>query len=687
MLPVWEAYHKSNEELFEESRNKIPTLTKEWTNFNAHDPGITLLQTFAWLFEMQGRYAAYSGEEHLFKYLKLLGYTRQREQPSIGKVTLRHVTKNFILPRGMKFYAGETVFETIRTEYVVANQLECILRDENLEDITEMIAYLDGGAEKLFSHTPNSHFYLGFSEKIDLSKELRLYFTINEAEYKRNDFNKEMFNMGELKWEAYTEKGWKEIKGVKDQTRSFLKSGYVSLEAPFQTAACCLKEGESVRHYLRCTLIKNEYDLLPCIDYIGINCFQVAQRDTKVVNVYLSGTGKEGQCFLIKHYLALRGEVVVLVKEGTDLWRAWENTPEEKCYEIREKEGLLKEIVFFKAPPKGKKNIRLICYEKNFYPKRLLGNFGMMSHPAFKIPSEIVDRKVMGLDSVFIKEGQLIVQHYHQKRDLNMGKEMDCIYKVSRQGQIVFGDKRHGKLPENKDEQLMITGLAETKGSGGNVKSGTINGMSVEDQQLLGAITVINYEDTISGVEEETQEEALYHFRQNFKEEKRMITASDYEAYVFKTPGLLIHKVRAIESNQLKEEEGHKVIIIVKPYSEEKMPKLSRIYEEVIRAHMEQYRMIGTEIKLVSPTYVGIDVNGLIYKKSGYEKALLEDKIHHYIENAIDSLKTERRFGESINIGTLFGKLESLEGVAYVEQISLTPSGTGAKKSYQEILF
>lgn len=683
MLPISDTEHKSNEKLFEESRNKIPTLTNEWTDFNAHDPGITLLQTFAWLFEMQGRYASYSGEEHVFKYLKLLGYTRQREQPSMGKITLKGATRSFDLPQGMKFYAGNLVFETIRNEYVLANQLVCILRDETLDDLTEMICYLDGGAEKLFTNKPYSHFYLGFREELDLSQSLSLYFTIDEGRYKRNAFNKVSFIMGEFKWEAYTTKGWEEIKEVKDETMGFLKEGYMKLKAPLKTVATTLKGQSQARHYLRCTLIKNEYDILPSVDYIGINRFQVKQQDTKVINLYLSSTGEVNQSFLLKHYLALKGKVVVMVQQSTDVWEVLENTADKKLYEIRQKGDFLKEIIFFKTPPKGKKNIRLVCYDKAFYDKRVLGTFGMMSNPYFHLDLPHVDRKTISLDCAYVKEGQIIFTHYHQKQDLNAGKEIDRIYCVNGKGKIVFGDKTHGQLPREEGVQLMITGLAETEGAAGNVKAGTINQMALEDEALLKQVTVINYEDTKDGRNEETQEEAIVHFRKSFKQEKRMITANDYEDYVLKTPGLLIHKVRAIEEEKLsdKEAEGHKIMLIVKPYGEEKMPKLSKIYQEVIESYIEKYRMLTTEIKILSPTYLGIDVDGLIYKKSGYESKALEEKIYKYIEEAVDSLKNSRQFGEPIIVGTLFGQLDSLEGIAYVEHLTLTPIGNSTKKN------
>ena len=50
------------ESIFQRARSRIPALTSEWTNFNAADPGITTLQTFAWLFDTLHYYMNASGE-------------------------------------------------------------------------------------------------------------------------------------------------------------------------------------------------------------------------------------------------------------------------------------------------------------------------------------------------------------------------------------------------------------------------------------------------------------------------------------------------------------------------------------------------------------------------------------------------------------------------------------------------
>lgn len=40
-------------EIVEAAKRRIPVIFPEWTDFNEHDPGITVIELFAWLKEMQ----------------------------------------------------------------------------------------------------------------------------------------------------------------------------------------------------------------------------------------------------------------------------------------------------------------------------------------------------------------------------------------------------------------------------------------------------------------------------------------------------------------------------------------------------------------------------------------------------------------------------------------------------------
>lgn len=72
-LPQPKLDDKTFDVLVEESTKLIPRYAPEWTDHNRHDPGITLVELFAWLTEMQQFYLDAIGPESYLKFLKLLG--------------------------------------------------------------------------------------------------------------------------------------------------------------------------------------------------------------------------------------------------------------------------------------------------------------------------------------------------------------------------------------------------------------------------------------------------------------------------------------------------------------------------------------------------------------------------------------------------------------------------------------
>jgi hypothetical protein len=72
-LPQPKLDDKTFDVLVEASTKLIPRYSPEWTDHNRHDPGITLIELFAWLTEMQQFYLDAIGPESYLKFLKLLG--------------------------------------------------------------------------------------------------------------------------------------------------------------------------------------------------------------------------------------------------------------------------------------------------------------------------------------------------------------------------------------------------------------------------------------------------------------------------------------------------------------------------------------------------------------------------------------------------------------------------------------
>jgi hypothetical protein len=72
-LPAPNLDDKSYQDLVREAISKIPVYAPQWTDYNATDPGITLIELFAWLTEMQIYRLNRITEKHLRVFLRTLG--------------------------------------------------------------------------------------------------------------------------------------------------------------------------------------------------------------------------------------------------------------------------------------------------------------------------------------------------------------------------------------------------------------------------------------------------------------------------------------------------------------------------------------------------------------------------------------------------------------------------------------
>ncbi len=80
---------RSYEQILDEALARIPVHTPLWTNYNDSDPGVTILQVFAFMVESLQYRANRVPERNRIKFLKLLGMGRRPATAAEGFVTFR----------------------------------------------------------------------------------------------------------------------------------------------------------------------------------------------------------------------------------------------------------------------------------------------------------------------------------------------------------------------------------------------------------------------------------------------------------------------------------------------------------------------------------------------------------------------------------------------------------------------
>ena len=124
---------------------------------------------------------------------------------------------------------------------------------------------------------------------------------------------------------------------------------------------------------------------------------------------------------------------------------------------------------------------------------------------------------------------------------------------------------------------------------------------------------------------------------------------------------------------------ANEVVVVVKPYSREKKAGLSDIYRARIETYMEPFRLLNTKVSIEEPAYVGITVHGKIHLVRDTPRD--REKVIECLKDMIDYERKEHPFGATISGGKLFMRLEALDEVERVQELTLERTGSAAVKN------
>ncbi len=175
------------EDLVAEAKRRIPGYTPEWTDLNESDPGITLVQLFAWLSEMIIWRLNRVPEKNFVKFLELIGIAPAPPSPAeaelIFKLTAKKLPEAKLIPQGTQVALSEQVdgkpviFETDDNLYAVSSELKDVQSFDGarFEIVTEAFR-VPGKYFYPFGARPqrNSTLYLGFDESFPTDKPVTL---------------------------------------------------------------------------------------------------------------------------------------------------------------------------------------------------------------------------------------------------------------------------------------------------------------------------------------------------------------------------------------------------------------------------------------------------------------------------------------------------------------------------------
>jgi len=319
VLPIPNLDDKTFAQLADEAVKTIPRLAPQWTDHNLHDPGMTMLDLFAWLTEMQQFYMDQIRPDSERNYLKLLGVRPHDASPARTEVTFGlplGAASPVIVPKGTKLAAEDLVFETERDLTVVPAELARIVSAHAGGVIDHTDANRRGGlyyAAFGSNAELGSRLYIGFDAPLPAGVEISLTFQLADGEgahaaiLSGQDLA-DFVPSATVSWEYWSsdeEDGWMVLPLIQDETAMLSRSGALRFKAPTSLSRRTLPGiSELACYWLRAVVTVPGYEMPPRVDAIMLHTVGAVQLDT-LSETLGRGSGLPWQTFRLDRFTAL----------------------------------------------------------------------------------------------------------------------------------------------------------------------------------------------------------------------------------------------------------------------------------------------------------------------------------------------------------------------------------------------
>lgn len=145
-LPAPKIDDRDYRALVEETLARVPVHTPEWTNFNPSDPGVTIVQLFAFLTENLIYRANQIPERNRAKFLQLLGIPLRTASEARGLVTFRNENGDLAtqtIQRDFELLAGQMPFRTVTGLDVLPVEARLFVKRPVLNPTPELRQYYE----------------------------------------------------------------------------------------------------------------------------------------------------------------------------------------------------------------------------------------------------------------------------------------------------------------------------------------------------------------------------------------------------------------------------------------------------------------------------------------------------------------------------------------------------------------
>lgn len=628
------------EQLVEAAMRSIPVHSDEWTDHNATDPGITILETLAWVAESDIYQLNRVTDAHLRKYLQLLGVHPRPPRPASARLALSPPAEAIgtTIPDGTQLDAetrsGDTVaFTTDSPVTLCGAEIEAVVSitqagqvDNGTANRTPEMSFEAFGPDAGWG----SRVYLGFdgdpfadAERLDLYVD---YHDEGLPDPATPETGVGVFDGGgrldgsdrsgsvvgspvefepsvELSWEHcvdlkswYDDESWESLSLSRDETNRLYQGGTISLERPtdWQGAAGTILDDEEPYVWLRCVVTRPGYEVPPQLTEIRTNVASVHHR-TDHVDEPLRRTDGEAVTTAqpAQRFVFERSPVLdATIRVGGDRWTA------------------------------------------------------------------VPDFAASGPDD----------RHFVLERSA---------------GAIRFGDGVRGAVPE-AGLPVVATRYVHGGGTDGNVStSATWNIQDdLDGDATLADVDAEPLSRASGGEDEESLDAALARLKRDLGRPYRLVTREDCQYVAAHTPGLRFGRT-TVRVNDEAGTDGcgahGDLRVVVVPFSTRPRPEPSEGFLEAVRNHLSRHRLLTDRVTVEPPTYVGVGVETVVELDSGFAEGKRTEAVEAALDNFLHPLSgfdgDGWPFGRPVYPSELYETIGTVPGVDCVHDVAITARG------------
>jgi len=638
------------EDIVREAEGRLPWLCPVWTDYNAHDPGITILELMAWFKETQQYEMNRVGPELARKLLELAGTGIRPERAAECALEIppgapaRAVLAPLETPEGVMFELAEEIPER-----------RCALERMSIEfsgkkgtvDISEMLSGESVFKPFEFGGEQSSALLLEFRERPE--DELRLWFEIETPEgVRRNEPDADTELPRTLAWEL---SGIGAVTPLRDETLALSRSGYVTL--PLTGGWKADAEG-----LYRLTVRLLEAGCEEDVRLITVSAGRYVAVQTE--------SRARAYCFTVKNQKRCRVEVRSAQAKNADtavFLRTSGGWQQISDYSLkRGPDGLTVTLNTTDADKDGTENLMIACLD----PIRLHDLlFDATGRPGESFRLNLSGQGVLTehltlMCQTLCADGTVRPAIWRCVEDLAVCGPRDRVFVFDRKREtITVGDGKHGAMIVPGEAAVMVVQELVSLCGAGNIPANAGLCFTEDGEAVDNAAAHF-------GCDAESLAEARGRLLRRLKDTRKCVAAKDYENQALHTPGLRVAGARALPDFDVRQKHQKVpacVSVAVLPAGDGETPVPDARFLAAVSRQLERSRPVCIRTEAIPVRYADFAVSVRLWGEQTFQPVSAEDAIRSFFA------PRGERIGAGVGRDELAAVLQKLPGVLQIDRV------------------